>query len=167
MEKSVNRPISFHNRAFRVHSSSCLNVTEMGGDSSSSSSDSPPPLVNETSSSFIPGNDTCRAIVSMLINQRKTNLDLEQQLKDLQSTNGQPIKATTSQSPSNPSSPLATKYFNTNPMQLNLHRFNFHQSSIKSSPFDDQQQQQQQQQQQRHCLFHNSQHHFLRNSLGQ
>ena len=167
MEKSVNRPISFHNRVFRVHSSSCLSATEMGAESSSSSSspsDSPPPpLADGTSSSLIPANETCRAIVSLLINQRKTNLNLEQQLKDLQSTNGQPSKATTSQSPSNPSSPLATKYFSTNPMQPNLHRLNFHQSSIKSSPFDDQQQQQQQ----RHCLFHNSQHHFLRNSVGQ
>lgn len=37
----------------------------------------------------------CRTIVSMLINQYKTNYNLEQQLKDLQSSS----KATTSQSP--------------------------------------------------------------------
>ncbi|CAF3039988.1 unnamed protein product, partial [Rotaria sp. Silwood2] len=38
------------------------------------------------SPSRLSDNETCRTIVSMLINQRKTNLDLEQQLKHLQSS---------------------------------------------------------------------------------
>ena len=48
---------------------------------------------NETDS--LSNSPRCRTIVSMLINQYKTNFNLEQQLKDLQSTS----KATTSQSP--------------------------------------------------------------------
>lgn len=38
------------------------------------------------SPTILPDSKTCRTIVSLLINQRKANLDLEQQLKHLQSS---------------------------------------------------------------------------------
>ena len=63
-------------------------------------------------------NDTCRTIVSMLINQRKENLNLEQKLKDLQQ-----IKSTTD--------------LNSNHLEQNER---IHSSTIKHSSLDEHQQ---------------------------
>ena len=78
--------IEFHQTAFRAHSST-LTTTERSKDSGSSS----PELSSESNSHVsMSENETCRAIVSLLIHQRQTNANLEQQLKDLQTTQGQP-----------------------------------------------------------------------------
>lgn len=80
--------IEFHQTAFRAHSSTLPSTsTERSKDSASSS----PELSSEKNSHVsMSENETCRAIVSMLIHQRQTNANLEQQLKDLQTTHGQP-----------------------------------------------------------------------------
>jgi hypothetical protein len=91
METCSNRMFQYRTTAFRAHSSLNSNSNEFKSNSSSNS----PHLKSESCSSMLTENETCRTIVSMLINQRKTNLGLEQHLKHLQSTN----KATTSQSP--------------------------------------------------------------------
>ncbi|CAF1328903.1 unnamed protein product, partial [Adineta ricciae] len=127
----------FRNTAFRLHSSchstesnSVPNSPHLKVENTSSSSSS-------SSSSVLSENETCRTIVSMLLNQRKTNLGLEQHLKHLQSTSNHSNKASTSQSPTESNS--------------NSH------DRLKRSSFDEQQQQ-------RNLNFHNSQHRFFTHS---
>ena len=123
----------FRNTAFRLHSS--CHSTE-----SNSVSNSPHLKVenaSSASSSVLSENETCRTIVSMLLNQRKTNLGLEQHLKHLQSTSNHSNKASTSQSPTESNS-------------SNSH------DRLKRSSFDEQQQ--------RNLNFHNSQHRFSTHS---
>jgi hypothetical protein len=136
MENNCGGMFQFHNTAFRLHPSYNCNSVEMKRSESLSNS---PNLSNENSSSILSENETCRTIVSLLINQRKANLGLEQQLKDLQSTTttNHSIKDTTSQSP-------ITTLTNS-----------IHQSNTNNE-----------QQQQRNFTFHNYQHHFSTHSSG-
>ena len=92
METCSNGMFQCGNTAFRAHSSHSYRDNDIKSNSLSNS----PQLKNETSSTMLTSTETCRTIVSLLIHQRKTNISLEQHLKQLQSTN----KATTSQSPS-------------------------------------------------------------------
>jgi hypothetical protein len=140
MDISSNGMFQYRNTAFRVHPSLSSNENEIKSQSLSNS----PHLKSENNSSKFSPNETCRTIVSMLINQRKANLSLEQQLKHLQSTN----KATTSQSP--PNSSLES---NSN------HQIN-QSETIKTFSLDEQQQQQ------RNFILQNSQRHFLTHSLS-
>jgi len=144
MDISCNGTFQYRNTAFRVHPSLCSDENEIKSESLSNCSHSK----CENNSSKLSENETCRTIVSMLINQRKTNLNLEQQLKHLQSNN----KATTSQSP--PNSSLES---NSNYNLINDNNFN-QSSTIKRFSLDDHQQ--------RNFIFQNSQHHFLTHSLG-
>ncbi len=133
METNSNGIFQYRQTAFRVHSSLCSNEDEIKNDSLSNS----PQLKTETKLSE---NETCRTIVSMLINQRKTNLGLEQQLKHLQSSSTT-TKATTSQSPTIINSSLESNS-------------NLNQSlTIKRFSLDEHQQ--------RNFTFQNSQYHFL------
>jgi hypothetical protein len=91
METCSNGMFQCGNTAFRAHSSQNSRDYDIKSNSLSNS----PQLKNENCSTMLTSNETCRTIVSLLINQRKTNISLEQHLKQLQSTN----KATTSQSP--------------------------------------------------------------------
>lgn len=77
----------------------------------------------EINNDSLPNSPRCRTIVSMLINQYKTNFDLEQQLKDLQSS-----KATTSQSP------IPILNSSTNSDQSETFQFNFKRSSFDEHP---------------------------------
>jgi hypothetical protein len=131
METNSNGIFQYRNTAFRVHSSLCSNEDEIKCDSLSNS----PHLKSE---SKYTENETCRTIVSMLINQRKTNLSLEQQLKHLQSSTNK--IATTSQSPTIIHSTLESKNLN---QSLTIKRFSL----------DEHQQR-----------YFNSQHHFLTSS---
>lgn len=140
MDINGNGTFQYHNTAFRVHPSLYSNENEIKSNSLSNS----PNLKCENNPTKLRENETCRTIVSMLINQRKTNLSLEQQLKHLQSTN----KATTSQSPSLLNSSLE--------LNSNEHneRFHLNQSlNNKTFSFDEHQQ--------RNFTFQNSQHHLL------
>lgn len=142
MEINVNGMFQYHNTAFRVHPSLCSDDNQIKTNSLSNS----PNLKTENNSTKLTENETCRTIVSMLINQRKTNLNLEQQLKHLQSTN----KATTSQSPTLLNS--SSSDFNTN----NDHNDKFYSNqslNIKRFSLDEHQQ--------RNFIYRNSQHHLL------
>ncbi|UJR29856.1 hypothetical protein I4U23_017400 [Adineta vaga] len=96
MDVCSNGLLQFRNTAFRLHPSYCSNETEL---KSNSLSNSPHLKVENSSSTILSENETCRTIVSMLLNQRKTNLSLEQQLKHLKSSTNHSNKASTSQSP--------------------------------------------------------------------
>lgn len=128
-DNSSNGTFQFRNTAFRLHSS-------CHSSESNSVSNSPQLKVENPSSSVLSENETCRTIVSMLLNQRKTNLSLEQHLKHLQSTSNHSNKASTSQSPIESNS--------------NSH------DRLKRSSFDEQQQ--------RNLNFYNSQHRFSTHS---
>ncbi|CAF1133165.1 unnamed protein product [Adineta steineri] len=153
MDVCSNGMFQFRNTAFRLHPSYCSNENEKKSDSlpnsphlkpenSSSSSSS------SSSSAILTENETCRTIVSMLLNQRKTNQSLEQHLKQLQSTTttNHSNKASTSQSPTESNS--------------NNDQSNSNQSSLSTKRFS------LDEHQQRNLFFQNSQHHFLTHSLS-
>ncbi|CAF4933190.1 unnamed protein product, partial [Rotaria sp. Silwood1] len=164
---SQNGIFQYRNTAFRVHPSYNTNEDNIKSHSLSNS----PNLKNENSSSsstILAENEKYRTIVSMLINQRKTNLGLEQQLKNLQSTtNNINNKVTISQSPITTTITTTTTYSNSsielnsnqNLIHDNNEKFNLNQSStIKSFSLDEHQQ--------RNFNFHNSQNHFITHSIA-
>ncbi|CAF1408489.1 unnamed protein product [Rotaria magnacalcarata] len=155
MDTSQNGIFQYRNTAFRVHPSCNSNDDERKSHSLSSS----PNLKTENSSSILTENDKYRTIVSMLINQRKTNLSLEQQLKYLQSTTNHITKATASQSPPTTYSALSTES-NSNHNLINdfSDRLNSNRSfAIKPFSIDEHQQ--------RNFIFNNSQNHFITRSI--
>ncbi|CAF4441016.1 unnamed protein product [Rotaria sp. Silwood2] len=157
MDISQNGIFQYHNTAFRVHPSFNSNEDDIKSHSLSNS----PNLKRENSSSTLNENETYRTIVSMLINQRKTNLSLEQQLKHLQSTTNHINKATTSQSPILPTYSNSSIELNSNQNLINdnYDRLNLNQSfTIKPFSFDEHQQ--------RNFIFHNSQNHFITHSIA-
>ncbi|CAF2650470.1 unnamed protein product [Rotaria sp. Silwood2] len=157
MDISQNGIFQYHNTAFRVHPSFNSNEDDIKSHSLSNS----PNLKRENSSSTLNENETYRTIVSMLINQRKTNLSLEQQLKHLQSTTNPINKATTSQSPILPTYSNSSIELNSNQNLINdnYDRLNLNQSfTIKPFSFDEHQQ--------RNFIFHNSQNHFITHSIA-
>lgn len=158
LEMDTNQSGLFQHRhtAFRVHTSYNLNEDEIKSHSLSNS----PNLKNENSSSILRENETYRTIFSMLINQRKTNLDLEQQLKHLQSTTNQINRATTSQSPPIYSNSSIDMNSNRNLINNDINdQLNSNQLlMMKSCSIDEHSQ--------RNFIFHNNQSHFTTHSIG-
>jgi hypothetical protein len=145
MDVSSNGMFQYRNTAFRAHPSLSSNCSEIKNDSLSKS----PELKCEDNSTKISENETCRTIVSMLINQRKISLGLEQQLKSLQSTNK------TKNIPNSSTESNSILYsINDNNQRSNLNQL----SNIKRFSLDEHQQ--------RNFIFLNSQHHFLTHSLS-
>ncbi|CAF1443639.1 unnamed protein product [Adineta steineri] len=151
MDVCSNGMFQFRNTAFRLHPSYCSNENEKKSDSLPNSPHLKPENSSSSSSSsssaILTENETCRTIVSMLLNQRKTNQSLEQHLKQLQSTTttNHSNKASTSQSPTESNS--------------NNDQSNSNQSSLSTKRFS------LDEHQQRNLFFQNSQHHFLTHSL--